>query len=876
MSLADSRHSGLPEMRPGETGGLHVLVVSSYDETSSSSKSNKAFLDLVSSLVGQNARIVKRKLDELGDYILSFEYDVLTEASKAVARRFDKVDLVFLSGDVREMPWSPRAAQLVTFLRMCNVCKKAVLSCGAMALHSVFNLATQGRRLHLLNPPHGDALGRLPAFPRYSTSTRKHLCGWLDNDTGDVYEYDATVRMWRPVVNVGFYRSAQAGPTGDERVRPPSVVHGRDLRAPALPSAAVGVEALSGGEEVVQVRNLALQHPSLRKMPGPKFVLPVPPTWFFNSDGALPTGPSGEGGEGMLTVLAEGRRGPVLFSYDCSLVVGAEVEPPGPASHRLLRRLMKNFVRRSADMLREGAADINLSLLELLFGPRGEGGGIGTFAQGAMAAPLAASSISSALGKGPVRVPAPVDAPHAPTPAARAEPHPDDVDNEALTSPRQHYSTGKKLRLASRHPASARQRRMDLFLTSQGHAELQSVSKAALQASQQKGRERGLYNLPPQALAGSGPDSPVPELCLDRLHLGSAEEHAHQAPNSSRHLFGDHLGYLDGRRKVDFKQQEAALLLGNAGGLEYRPGTAHLDNRRKLTDPLDPGLLHKPRPKSAGPAHTQPPAQPPTPALPTHAAPETGAPQDGPSSWLGAVAQKTLYDVYINAPPRAGSRARPHTASMGHRDVYSALSASMKDEHLPPRHPVPPPARITDPPASPAKSKKAPKKAAASAAEAPHLADGSLAGSSLAGSLGRPQAQAQAYAPIRKVVIIPGQEAARPHNNYQKFVRLGEVDPQIDQDGDYVGKYTDVYRTPLEAEIHAYNQSKKSFLAGPFKTHFGVASALPLRKEGQIRPHGAYPETAPPGAPAWAVALDWTTTPSEDRAKRVGSTGWRK
>lgn len=869
MSVADSRHSGLPEVRPGEAGGLHVLVVSSYDETSSSSRGNKAFHDLVRSLVGPNARIVKRKLDELGDYIISFEYDILTEASKSIARRFDKVDLVFLSGDVREMPWSPRAAQLVTFLRMCNVCKKAVLSCGAMALHSVFNLATQGRRLHLLNPPHGDALARLAAFPRYAASTRKHLCGWLDNDTGDVYEYDAAVCMWRPLVNVGFYRLAQAGPTGDDRVRPPSVVHGRDLRATALPSAAVGVEALGGGEEVVQVRNLALQHHAMRKMPGPKFVLSVPPGWYFNSDGALPTGPGGEGGEGMLTVLAEGRRGPVLFSYDCCVLLGAEVEAAGSMSHRLLRRLMKNFVRRSADMLRDGAAGINQSLLELLFGPRGEGGGVGIFSPGAMAAPLAASSISSALGKGPTRVPAPVDVPHAPAPAARAEPHPDDVDNEALTSPRQHYSTGKKIRVTSRHPSSARQRRMDLFLTSQGHTELQSISKAALQASQQKGRERGLYNL------ASNGESPVPELGLDRLQLGSAEEHGHQAPNSSRHLFGDHLAYLDGRRKVDFKQEEAALLLGNAGGLEYRPGM-HRDNRRKLTDPLDPGLLHKARPKSAGPTHARAPAPsaPSVPALPAaHAAAGAPAPalQDEPTSWLGAMIQKDLYDVYINAPPRAGSRARPHTASVGHRDAYSALSSSMKDEHLPPRHPVPPPARIAEPPTSPVKSKKPTKKPAA----APVDGDGSLAGSSLASSLGRPSAQVQSFAPIKKVIIIPGQEAARPHNTYKKFVRMGEVDPQIGQDGDYLGKYTEVYRTPLETEIHAYNQSKKSFLAGPFKTHFGVASQIPLRQEGQIRPNGAYPDSAPLGVPAWAVAQDWTMVPAEDRERRVGGE-WRK
>ena len=903
--------SDFPSVRSGEAGGLHVLIINSYDDTSSSSKSNKVFSEMVASLVGQNARIVRRKLDDLADYCVSFEYDILTEASKAVTRRFDKLDLVFLGGDMKEMPWSPRATQLVTFLRMCHVCRKAVFSCGGGAFHSMFNLATQGRRYSLLNAPNGDVLSRLASFARYAQGTAKHGCGWLDNETGDVYEYDPHVNSWRPATNLGFYRSPVAGTPGHDRLRPPDKVHGSSLRASA---AAQAPEAVEEREEVLQIPNVALQHPLLRKMPAPKFVLATTQNWYFNTDGALP-GCSGGSGHGGLQVLAESRRGPVLFSYDRSVLLGAEIEPHGTASltsHRYIRRLMKNFVKGSVEKLWASAADINLSLFALLFGAHGEGGGaLATFAPVIMAAPMAISTISSALGRGPTRGtvtaidPAPATVLASRPPAA----FPENVDNEALTSPRQHYTLGKKVHVAARHPTVARQKRMDLFLSSAGHAELQGVCKAVQQAAQMKGRERGLYNLgasgegSPAAGAGAGA---VPELALGRLQLGSAEEDQPIVimPNSSRYLFGENLAYLDGKKRVAFEQQErdkeAALLLGNAGGIEYRPGTGLFEDtgrRRKLTDPLDRRLLEperdgaRARPKSAGPANPNPNRPKSAGPVRFHAAREADKDkaqqqqQQGQQQGQGEApaafptASKDVYDVYVHEMPRLGSRDRPHTASVGRREAYSQLSQAMRGEHLPLRHPVAPPVRIPDVSPSKTSQRRQDKKqqqqqqqqAKNPAAAAAPGQEGSLAEVPL-GSNGL-RGQRQGFKEVLKVVVIPGQDASKFHNNYKKFEKMVDVDASLNSGGEYVGQYTEIYRTPLEREIFDYNETKRTFLAGPFKTHFGVASSLPLRKEGQIRPQGPYP-VAPQGCRG-VPALDWNMMPAEDSAKRLGGQ-WKK
>lgn len=49
-----------------------------------------------------------------------------------------------------------------------------------------------------------------------------------------------------------------------------------------------------------------------------------------------------------------------------------------------------------------------------------------------------------------------------------------------------------------------------------------------------------------------------------------------------------------------------------------------------------------------------------------------------------------------------------------------------------------------------------------------------------------------------------------------------------------------VYLTPFEREKMEVAESKKKFLAGDFRRHSGVASAIPLRKEGAVRACGIY------------------------------------
>ena len=57
---------------------------------------------------------------------------------------------------------------------------------------------------------------------------------------------------------------------------------------------------------------------------------------------------------------------------------------------------------------------------------------------------------------------------------------------------------------------------------------------------------------------------------------------------------------------------------------------------------------------------------------------------------------------------------------------------------------------------------------------------------------------------------------------------------------EYLGTHIKPYLSPYEQEREEYVKSKEKFVGGSFRRHFGKASALPLREEGCIRPHGPY------------------------------------
>lgn len=156
----------------------------------------------------QSLDIECRKLDCLVDMIVDWEYQVLDDSAKHAAVRFDILDVIVIGGDMSILPWEPRCIQLVQLLKLAEKSGKPVLGCGTGAFASVYAICTGGMTFHLLNGPNGESIDKLSTFGRYGGSSGQFPSAWMDNDTGDLYIYDVSGRVWRPICNIGQYRVA--------------------------------------------------------------------------------------------------------------------------------------------------------------------------------------------------------------------------------------------------------------------------------------------------------------------------------------------------------------------------------------------------------------------------------------------------------------------------------------------------------------------------------------------------------------------------------------------------------------------------------------------------------------------------------------------
>eukprot|EP01041_Mallomonas_annulata_P004994 gene4994-9987_t len=154
-----------------------------------------------------NTDMVYRRYDDLEDYIFNWEFDLVSDRAKLKCQNFDLIDIIFLSGGFKVLPWDVGCHQLITLLHMADFASKPVLTCGGGTYISIFATAISGTRFEIINTPIGHSLNKLPLFGFYSTDNTTVLSGtWLDNETGDLYAYNPDEKTWSPVANVGCHR----------------------------------------------------------------------------------------------------------------------------------------------------------------------------------------------------------------------------------------------------------------------------------------------------------------------------------------------------------------------------------------------------------------------------------------------------------------------------------------------------------------------------------------------------------------------------------------------------------------------------------------------------------------------------------------------
>ena len=481
--------------------GIHALIINAYEQHNGKGlEMYDSFKKLLISLLGNSSILIEKFAEDLSEYVFDWEYDVLNEQSKTIAKRFDKVDIVFLIGDCKTLPWDTKVNDLTLFLHMCYFVKKPVVALGSGAFHCLYTLCTKGARFNILNGPYGNTLDRLPAYISYSIGSENHPSGWLDNETGDIYCYDIRRQSWAPRCCVGINRLPTHGMPASDTLKQPVKKYARNDRRL---NEQADVQALDSGEDIIQVRNIAQKHFLMHKIQSPKFPLCLPSGWVINTDGGLPSNAD-------IFVLADGTHGPVILTFENCLLLAVEIKMGN--TYNVIRQIVKNFVRNIVSRYEgENAKDAcAMRFMDKLFGPGGRGGAQLELVQNekrVLAPSLSSSIVPSTLATGPKRVHSMYSPRSAPQTDVVVQPGAgDNFDYNALLSPRLHSTLGKKVPVAQKKESIVRTKRLDIFLASQGHIDMQPLNKkAALLAHEMKG------------LSGDGFESSVHRIFDERM-----------------------------------------------------------------------------------------------------------------------------------------------------------------------------------------------------------------------------------------------------------------------------------------------------------------------------------------------------------------------
>jgi len=129
-----------------------------------------------------------------------------TRADRLSMKRFDRIDIVYILGDPRVVPWANKFEQVRFLFKMLKMTKKRCLliQCG-FSLLSYF-CATGLAELQVVNGKEkGTNLDYIKNAAIIERTSKYKDNVFLDNNSGDYYQYNLELKKWLPQGNVGLH-----------------------------------------------------------------------------------------------------------------------------------------------------------------------------------------------------------------------------------------------------------------------------------------------------------------------------------------------------------------------------------------------------------------------------------------------------------------------------------------------------------------------------------------------------------------------------------------------------------------------------------------------------------------------------------------------
>ena len=201
---------------------MNILIVNAFGNSPAAKEKFSSFCGIIKSLFRKvseksgidNFIFIYRTPKTISDFIYNHETapGEVSQNDSTNKRNFDKIDIVFIDGGEKYIPWSEKGFRLSEFVRLCKVTGKIIYLGGVGFEILVYYLATGARNEFNFINEKGEiqAIEEIQDIPSNFLSNLKKNDNFLDFVTGDILEYRSVYHTWVPIMNIGLHKQITA------------------------------------------------------------------------------------------------------------------------------------------------------------------------------------------------------------------------------------------------------------------------------------------------------------------------------------------------------------------------------------------------------------------------------------------------------------------------------------------------------------------------------------------------------------------------------------------------------------------------------------------------------------------------------------------
>ena len=201
---------------------MNILIVNAYKRSLNYKNKFTSFCDIIKNIikkVSENSGIdnfyfIYRTPNTINDFIYNYECNPGEETKENLINKknFDQIDMIFIDGNEKYLPWEEKGYRLSEFIRLCKATNKILFAAGVALEILIYYLATGSNNLFNFINSKGEiqAIEEIDKIPHNFLKNLKKNDYFLDYVTGDILEYHIINKTWIPIMNIGLHKQIAA------------------------------------------------------------------------------------------------------------------------------------------------------------------------------------------------------------------------------------------------------------------------------------------------------------------------------------------------------------------------------------------------------------------------------------------------------------------------------------------------------------------------------------------------------------------------------------------------------------------------------------------------------------------------------------------